>query len=244
MTNKENNDFSQSENSIRKNTEFFRDNISAYNKKVGELDTYQRIFNVVTAEVAGITNLLDLGNGGVFDYDTSVVKNITGLDLFLDQLPADRKYPENVKLEAGDALNISKEDETYDGVLMVMLLHHLIGKNVAGCRANLQRAISEAARVLKPGGKLVIVESCVPNWFFQLEKLGYTLSVPVVNALLTHPPAFQFTADEILNCLEANTGGVVKSLPIPKEKYVMQFGFKVPSYLTPVQPYVFVTHKA
>ena len=42
----------------------------------------------VNAAIAGTQRLLDVGNGGVFDYDTQLVPEIVGVDLFLDELTA------------------------------------------------------------------------------------------------------------------------------------------------------------
>jgi SAM-dependent methyltransferase len=235
--------YSQTGKSREKNSEFFLTNIDQYSQSVDELDTYKNINAVVTSEVSGIHTLLDVGNGGVFDYDTSVVGHITGLDLFLDQLPPSFITPPNVRMEAGDALNIPKEDQSFDGVVMVMLLHHLVGDSVAQCQANLERAIVEAHRVLRRGGKLVIVESCVPPWFFSFEKVVFPLAVPLINKFLTHPPAFQHTVIAISNIISNLFGKPPSVKLIPKGKYVLQFGFRFPAYLTPVQAFVLTVCK-
>ena len=235
--------FEQTETSQAKNVGFFLNQLDGYASNVGDIDTYQKISKALTIELAGIHHLLDIGNGGVFDYDTSVVGHVTGLDLFLDKLPADRVYPKNVNMERGDALGIPKGDQIYDGVVMVMLLHHLVGSSVAQCLANLERALQEAHRVLRSGGKLVIVESCVPSWFYQLERLVFRAAVPVINRFFIHPPAFQFTIGRIAGILEALFGAKPDIAHIPKGKYVLQLGLKVPSVLTPVQPYLIKIQK-
>ncbi|HVS26535.1 MAG TPA: class I SAM-dependent methyltransferase [Burkholderiales bacterium] len=241
MRNQDNN--SQTQQSRDKNAEFFLKNLGEYSKSVGQLDTYKRINVALTTELRGIQSLLDVGNGGVFDYDTFVVGHVIGLDLFLDQLPTDMQIPQNVTMETGDALNIPKADNSFDGVVMVMLLHHLVGNSVTQCTANLERAISEAFRVLHPGGKLVIVESCVPLWFYRFEKLVFPLAVPVINRLLTHPPAFQYTVDYISAVIRNLFGTDPTVTRIPKGKYVLQFGFKFPARFTPVQPYLLTACK-
>jgi SAM-dependent methyltransferase len=236
-------DFEQTKESRDKNAGFFLRNIAEYSANVDQIDTYQRIRSALTAELGGMGVVLDVGNGGVFDYDTSVVKAVTGLDLFLDDLPKDMKFPANVTMERGDALAIPKADASYDGVVMVMLLHHLTGKSVRQCKANLERAVREAHRVLRPGGRLVIVESCVPRWFHRIECALYPAAVPIINRTLTHPPAFQHTIEEIVELLRATFDTAPAARLIPKGKFVLQLGFKVPSWLTPVQAYLITACK-
>ena len=55
--------------SAEQNAEFFaRDK---HGRDAAELDTYRNIREALTREVAGTELLLDVGNGGVFEYDTT-----------------------------------------------------------------------------------------------------------------------------------------------------------------------------
>jgi SAM-dependent methyltransferase len=153
------------------------------------------------------------------------------------------QLPQNATMEAGDALDIPKPDGSFDGIVMVMLLHHLTGASVSQCVANLERAIAEALRVLRPGGKLVIVESCVPRWFYRFEKRVFPVAAPVIARLLSHPPAFQYTVALISGVIHDCFGTAPVVTRIPKDKYVLQFGIKFPARLTPVQPYLLTVCK-
>jgi SAM-dependent methyltransferase len=239
-----NGDFSQTDVSRDKNSEWFLKNLNDYSENVRQIDSYQRISAALTTELQGLGSVLDIGNGGVFDYDTSVVNQIIGLDLFLDQLPPDMKFPTNVKMEAGDALNIPKPNNIFDGVVMVMLLHHLVGTTVNQCVKNLERAISEAFRVLRPGGKMVIVESCIPPWFYRFERAVFPLASPLINRFLTHPPTLQYTVNHISSVIRGSFGSEPTAISIPLGKYVLQYGFKWPSALTPVQPFLITVRKS
>ena len=86
-----------------------------------------RIREAVTREVAGTGLLLDVGNGGVFDYDTTKVDRIVAVDLFLDRLPASQ-FPANVTARKGDALSLDEPDDSYEVVLEALLYHHLVGR--------------------------------------------------------------------------------------------------------------------
>ena len=97
------------------------------------------------------------------------------------------------------------------------------------------RQLDQRAR---PGGRLLIVESCVPRWFFQLEKSAFYALTSVAKSVFSHPITFQFPADMIRDVLSQHAQEVtVKKIPVGR--YVLQFGFKVPSALTPVQVFAF-----
>lgn len=184
-------DVNQSDKSIEQNITFFHDNIERYNNHVQQLDAYMIMRTYINHAIQGIDKLLDIGNGGVFDYDTTLVNHIMGLDLFLDKL-SPTKYPSNVSLKQGSALAIPENNSIFDGVLMVMLIHHLTGDSVKSCIKNVEIAINEAYRVLKPGGKMIIVESCVPNWFYQFEKYVFPLVAKFINKVTDHPATLQY----------------------------------------------------
>src|SRR5688572_1792081 len=116
---------SQSNNSIDKNISFFRDNLESYGRKIQELDTYAIIRMSINDALKGINRLLDIGNGGVFDYDINLIPNIVALDLFLNDIDTS-SYPSSISFKAGSALHIPEADDSFDGVIMVMLLHHLV----------------------------------------------------------------------------------------------------------------------
>ena len=56
------------------------------------------------------------------------VNKIVGLDL--DEMIEKNSIPKNVKLEIGSALQIPDKLNNFDTILFVMLIHHLVGKNV------------------------------------------------------------------------------------------------------------------
>jgi len=234
----------QTETSARKNASFFSDHLQSYSRGVSELDSYANIRSSINEAIRGTELLLDVGNGGVFDYETAAAQRIVALDLFLDSLPESYRCPENVSLRSGSALDIPESNESFDAVLMVMLLHHLVGKTVQESVNNLRRALSEAYRVLKPGGQLVIVESCIPKWFFALEKLVFPLAAPIINASIQHPATLQYPPSFVDQLVTEATGRSPEVTKIPLGKWVLQFGWKVPSVMSPVNPYRFVMRKS
>lgn len=222
---------------VEKNKAFFDEN-QAYARNVASLATYRNIRESVNREIAGRRRLLDVGNGGVFDYDTSLVPEIVGVDLFLDD-DAGAGLPPNVTLRRGDALSLDEPDASYDGVLLVMVLHHLVSTDIAGSLANIRQAIGEARRVLEPRGRLMIVESCVSHRAYAIERhLFSPLRALASTPLMRHPPTLQQPVDTIRGLLHERFDDV-RTTSIPVGRLLLQFGHRWPTALTPARPYLF-----
>ena len=224
----------------KKNIDFFSQN-KKYQQDVNSIDSYKILFNIITQYVKGTNKLLDIGHGGSFDYDTSEVNEITGLDL--DQMIDTKYLTKNIKLEIGSALEIPSNLVNFDTVLLVMLIHHLIGDDVNENLENLDKCISESKKTLTREGKIIIVESCVPKWFYLVEKLLFKPSSYLINKLLKHPPAFQYTSEIILKVLEKNGFKNIKYEKVKQGKFILQYGFKFPTFLTPVETIIFTAIK-
>ena len=104
------------------------------------MDTYRLQAAVITGELAGARRLVDIGNGGVFVYDPSVVDEIVGVDLFAPE----HSPQSNVPFVQGRALELPLPNESCDTVLIVMLLHHLVGDGRDALEQNARRVLSEA----------------------------------------------------------------------------------------------------
>ncbi len=220
----------------KKNISFFDKN-SVYQKDIINIDTYKNIYKEISRRLNGTDKLLDIGHGGVFDYDTRKIKKITGLDL---SYMNSENLPSNIKLVKGSVLKLPKHLNSYDKVLMNMLLHHLTGKNISENFENLNKSILQSRNALKKKGKLIIVESCVPLWFNIIEKLSYKLASKIILKYLNHPPVFQFTIEQIINVLKKNGFKKVQYKIIKQGKFILQFGYKFPTFLTPVKTVLFI----
>jgi SAM-dependent methyltransferase len=222
--------------SAEQNSSFFAGN-QKYARMVAGLATYRNIREAVNESIAGRKRLLDIGNGGVFDYDTELAGEIVGVDLFLDG--EGLVTPPNVTLRRGDALDLDEPDAAYDGVLIVLVLHHLVSSTVDGTVENIRKAIAEARRVLEPGGKLILVESCVSTRAYSvIRHLFAPLRLLAASPLMDHPPTLQFPADEIQRLLREHFADV-HVRRIPTGRVLLQFGRRWPTVLTPARPYLF-----
>ena len=229
----------QASDSVARNSEFFaRD---TYNRHAERLDSHRLIREALTRELAGTNRLLDVGNGGVFEYDPAVVNEVVAVDLFLD---GTGDYPANVTARRGDALALTEEPGAFDVVLEAFLYHHLTGRRPADSIANVRRAISEAARMIVPGGRLVIAESCIPRTLYPLERALYVpLRLLAATRLLGGHPATLQLPIGVLRALVAEQLSVERSEEIPLGRWVTQFGRPFPAALTPVRAHLIVARK-
>ena len=232
----------QASESVAQNSDFFsRD---TYGRHADRLDSHERIRTELTAELAGTRRLLDVGNGGVFEYDPAVAEEIVAIDLFLDRKPGGQ-HPDHVTLRRGDALALEEAPGSYDVVLQAFLYHHLTGVRPEDSIANTRRAIAEAARVLSPGGSLVIAESCIPRALWALERALYRpLRAVAARTPLTggHPATLQLPIG-VIHDLVAEQLEVVRCRRIRLGRWLTQFGRPWPTALTPVRAFLIVGRK-
>lgn len=224
------------------NAEFFAGD--KHGRDVAALDTYRLIGKAIEAEIAGLDCMLDVGNGGVFQYATDLVGEIVAVDLFLDSLPPDR-FPANVTARTGDALRLDEFERTYDAVLEALLYHHLVGATADEMVENVRQAIGEAHRVLRAGGRLIVAESCVPPWFYAIEKVLFRVLVAISKTPLLggHPATIQLPFRRLVS-LVAERFAVERAYEIPHGRWTTQFGRRWPTALTPARAFMIVGVKA
>jgi SAM-dependent methyltransferase len=226
--------------SVAKNAEHFDAN-ERYARQVASMETYRQIRHAIDRQIAGAQRMLDIGNGGVFDYDTSLAAQIVGVDLFLDGTPSG--LDEHITLRRGDALALEEPDASYDTVLVNSVFHHLIGKDVDLTLANIRRSVEEAHRVLQPGGRLVVMESCVSPRAFAVERhLFAPLRLLARTPLMSHPATLQFPPETIAELIGERFAEVTVA-PIPIGRWIVQFSLRWPTALTPARPHLFTARR-
>jgi hypothetical protein len=105
----------------------------------------------------------------------------------------------------------------------------------------MKRCVAEMYRVLRPGGKAVVIESTVGAWFHLIECALYAPALWVKRG--GHPVTFQFTARHVIRAATECGFEVEEFTFIPRGAFVLQFGRTWPAALTPVRPIKLVLRK-
>jgi SAM-dependent methyltransferase len=215
---------------VASNSAWFNDNHD-YAAKQSRLECYQHMQRIVEREIRGVGQLLDVGNGGFFNYDTRLADEVTAVDLFLEDGPGPTP---NSTFRRGSFLALPCPDRSFDCVLEQNVFHHVTGRGVRQNRANLRQCLREMYRCLRPGGKAVIIESTVGPLFYAFQSLVFSTCLALKRG--GHPITFQFTPRRIIRYAEACGFRLEEFTYIPRGWVLLQFGYRWPSLLTPVQP--------
>ena len=136
-----------------------------------------------TAFPDGTGRLLDIGCGSglYFPLLAPMAKQLVGVDISSGmigaaQTLAEKKGLANVELRVASALELPFDDASFDSVLGFDVLHHV---------PDVDAAVAEAARVLRPGGRFVSIE---PNALNPIVFLAHALPKEERGALRRNYP--------------------------------------------------------
>jgi SAM-dependent methyltransferase len=210
-----------------------------YQQLVAGIDTYDLTTRALVGELRG--RVVDVGSGGVVNYDCGTITDLVLVDIsteYLDHVV----LPACAVPKTGTAVALPLGDGAYDSLLMQMLVHHLAERDYRTTRNRVQTALSEAYRVLKPGGRIVVIESVVNRCFELAEQLSFGLTRRVLH-LIGHPMVFQWTPSRL--CAFAREAGFsdVRAIPIPRGTWMIFLGHRWPTMLVPVSIYKIVATK-
>ncbi|HRI83173.1 MAG TPA: bifunctional demethylmenaquinone methyltransferase/2-methoxy-6-polyprenyl-1,4-benzoquinol methylase UbiE [Opitutaceae bacterium] len=155
----------------------------------GGLDLWWRHRLVRAMRLSQPAQVLDLATGSgdlAFAISRNILsaKKIIGMDFcqpMLDEAEAKQKAAKhgrylNVTFSQGDGLNLPLPDAAFDAVSIAFGLRNM---------ANRHRSLSEIHRVLRPGGRLYVLEFSQPDRWFRPIYLFYLRHIlPVVAGLL------------------------------------------------------------
>jgi SAM-dependent methyltransferase len=212
------------------NIEWFCDN-EHYAESQAELECYRYMQKMVQREIEGEGDVLDVGNGGFFNYDTTIARQVTAVDLFLEDGPGPTS---NSTFRQGSFLDLPFPNESFDCILQQNVLHHVTGRSVAENHNNMSRCLMEMYRCLRTGGKAVVIESTVGPVFYSVEWMLYRAAAFVKRG--GHPVTFQFTPRQIMAEAEKIGFRVEEFAYVPRGWFLLQMGYRWPSMLTPAKP--------
>jgi len=226
-----------SQATVATNAAWFADN-DQYIENQSKLECYQHIQRSVEREVRGVDRLLDIGNGGFFNFDTALAGHVTAVDLFLPDGPGPTP---NSTFRQGSFLELPFLDGSFDCVMQQNVLHHVTGHSVRENFANMRKCIKEMYRVCAPGGKAVVLESTVGPLFNLFERIAYRPLLWIKRS--GHPVTFQYTARQ-LERVALEAGFQLEEFAwVPAGRWILQFGIVWPSAFTPARPVKLIFRK-
>ena len=215
---------------VKENIEWFQDNDN-YITAQANLEYYRNIELMIKREIRGEKEVLDIGNGGFFNYDTQLAGHVTAVDLFLKDGPGPTP---NSTFRQGSILQIPFPAESFDCIILQNVLHHVTGKSVGENHLNLSRSLEEMHRCVRKSGKVVLIESTVGKWFYLVEKLLFKPLLTIKRG--GHPVTFQFTPAHIIDTARAQGFEIMEYSDAPaRGLYFLQAGYKWPTLLSPAR---------
>jgi SAM-dependent methyltransferase len=223
---------------IDKNIQWFQGNAD-YEQALARLELYRYIELMVARELEGQGHVLDIGNGGFFNYNPQLAQRVTAVDLFVEDGPGPTP---NSTFKRGSILDLPFPADTFDCVLAQNVLHHVIGTSVQENHRNLRRSLAEIYRCVRPGGKTVLIESTVGEWFSRVERLLFRPLLAVKKR--GHPVTFQYTPGELISAAREPGFEIIEYSDVPSRGLqILQFGVVWPTALTPARPIKLVLRK-
>jgi demethylmenaquinone methyltransferase/2-methoxy-6-polyprenyl-1,4-benzoquinol methylase len=116
--------------------------------------------------------------------------SVTGVDFAEAMLEVARAKAPHVAFDRGDALALPYEDAAFDAATVAFGARNF---------SDLDRGLREMTRVVRPGGRVVVLEITTPqraplSWFF---RLWFDRLVPVLGRLAAEPDAYTYLPSSV-----------------------------------------------
>jgi ubiquinone/menaquinone biosynthesis C-methylase UbiE len=141
-------------------------------EKLPVADVHRRIKTAIEPRLAGV--VLDIGSGGDTRHRNPAITTLVSVDNVLEFL-RNAKDPAAINA-AGDVRALPFKTASADRIIIQSVVHHLTDVTLAGTLRNVRMAVAEAARVLKPGGTIFVVDSMTNRPLEGLQRKLYSLS--------------------------------------------------------------------
>ncbi len=229
--------------------EYFDDKSREYVKTImdAEGDYYDKAEKFITPLLVPGGRVLDIGNGGILNYDYSQLKELLCADISVSKKIEEvyKKVPNVSFIESNimDMKNI--EDGRFDAVIVQKVIHHLAEKDYKTTRKNCVRAMRECVRVLKWGGCLIVCESTVKRWFECLE-IAFFKPMLACCDLVKFDRVFQYSPFSLQKILSEELGDAARLErvdDIGTGEHVLFLGRKFPSWALPCSVTFYLVRK-
>lgn len=206
---------------------------------------YENAALLLNANLHAGETVLDIGNGGLINYDYKRLEHLDCADIVVSERAVEKyKAEPNIRFFYADILKLDNvADESYDVVIIQAVIHHLAGKTWNETYARVSGAIEACARLLKPGGKIMIIESTVAPWFERMERALYPLMQLFFTAC-RFGGVYQFSPLALQKLLEKTKGVQLMGVkPIGVGPRIWIMGRGVPTRLTPCGATFYILEK-
>lgn len=202
-----------------KQTKRYKEVVEDTNKEL-----YENIRKELDKNLKGV--VLDIGNGGIFNYNTNKLEKIFAIDLAFKS-----KEDGKITYIGGDARNLRKiKNNSCDRVVMQFLLHHITERKKEKTYIGLKKSLKEVNRVLKNNGELIIIEMFVNSLVEKLEDVSYDINSMFFS--LINKPMLKFYSKKGLIKILNNVGfSKIITKPINIGKYIDPFGGILPGFI-------------
>ena len=166
----------------------------------GGMDTHWRreVINLIKIRPHG--SVLDLGTGtGDLARETLTQypkSRVTAADFTLEMMQVG-KQDGSLNFSAADALSLPFKEHTFDAIVSGFLMRNV---------SDVQQTLREKHRVLKPGGRIVILDTTRPkkNWLSPFIKFHMHVIIPTLGRLLSgYSEAYTYLPDSTEQFLSA-----------------------------------------
>lgn len=219
--------------------EYFDEDSREYVQTIMDIegDYYERAEAFITPYLINGGSVLDIGNGGILNYDYSHLNELVCADITVSKkIEAIYKGVANVSFIESNIMDMKNiDDERFDAVIIQKVIHHLAERDYATTRENCVRAMRESIRVLKKGGCLIMCESTVKRWFECLE-IAFFKPMLCCCDLIRFDRVFQYSTESLEKLLATElkeVADIEKVTDIGLGKHVLFLGRKFPSWLLP-----------
>ena len=220
--------------------QYFDDDAKDYLSTIMEAegDFYRKSAEYVNADIPKDSDVLDIGNGGVINYDISGINHLTCADIYIVPRVANAyKSVSKITFVESDITDMNNvNDNSFDAVIVQNVIHHLAEDTYRLTYQKTVKALTECVRVLKPGGVLLICESTAKPWFERMERLFYRLMMQIID-IVKFDHVYQYSAKSLCRMLDKHlkdAACIETTENIGQGKYTVFLGRKVPSWLLPL----------